>query len=141
MRRSLLVLLALVIPSLACDNSSSSGVTTPTVPLTSQTFTGTVDVGGSSSNTTFIVATSGEVDITLTAIGPPPNIIMGMAIGIPSTTDSSCTAPASAGQQVQASTTPLVGTLQAGSYCVKLYDIGFMSAGSQVSYTITVAHP
>ena len=142
MRRSILVLLALVVPSLACDNSgTSSGVTAPTIPLTNQTFTGTVDVGGSSSNTTFVVAQSGEVDITLTAIGPPPNIIMGLAIGIPSTTDPSCTAPAAAGQQVQASSTPLVGSLQAGSYCVKLYDVGFMAAGSQVSYTITVAHP
>ena len=139
MRRSILILLTLVVPSLACDNSSSSSaVTTPTTPLTSQTFTGSVPVGGSSSNTTFVVATSGEVDITLTSLGPPANIIMGMAIGIPSSTDSSCAAPLSAGQNVQASTTPLVGTLQAGTYCVKLYDVGYQTA--PINYTITVAH-
>lgn len=140
MRRLILVLLAAIVPSLACDNSgtSSSAVTTPTTPLTSQTFTGTVDVNGSSSNTTFVVAVSGEVDITVTALGPPANIIMGLAVGIPSTTDGSCAAPLSAGQNVQASTSALVGTLQAGTYCVKLYDVGYQTA--QISYTVTVAH-
>jgi len=139
MRRSILVLLALVVPALACDNSNSSGVTTPTVPLTSQTFSGTVDVGGSSSNINFVVATSGEVDITVSALGPPTGIIMGLAIGNPSVVDSSCVAPANAGQQVQAWTSPPAGSLPAGTYCVKLYDAGYMSA--QISYTITVAHP
>ena len=142
MGRSLPVLLALVALTVGCDNSDSSSngsITGPTVPLTSQTFTGTVDIGGSSSNTTFVVAQSGEVDVTVTALGPPSNIIMGLAIGIPSTTDSSCAAPASAGQNVQASTSPLMGSLQAGTYCVKLYDVGYQTA--QISYTITVAHP
>jgi hypothetical protein len=88
-----------------------------------------------------MVGQSGEVDITLTAVGPPPNIYMNLAIGVPSTTDSSCIAPATAGQLVQASTTPLSTTLQAGTYCVKLSDAGYMSPGSQVSYTFTVAHP
>ena len=140
MRRSIVVLLAVLASSLACDNSgtSSSAITTPTTPLTSQTFSGTVDVNGSATNTTFVVGVSGEVDITITALGPPANIIMGLAVGIPSTIDGSCTAPLSAGQTVQASTTPLVGTLQAGTWCVKLYDVGYQTA--QISYTITVAH-
>jgi hypothetical protein len=84
------VLLALVALTVGCDNSDSSsngGVTGPTVPLTSQTFTGTVDVGGSSSNTTFVVAQSGEVDVTVTALGPPSNVIMGLAIGTGVETD------------------------------------------------------
>src|SRR5262249_55380427 len=103
MRRWLPLFLVLAAVSLGCDNSSSSrGPTTPTVPLTSQTFTGTGAPGGSSSNTTFVVATSGEVDLPISSLGPPANIIMGLAIGIPSTTDSSCAAPASAGQNVQA---------------------------------------
>jgi hypothetical protein len=140
MRRLILVLLAVAAPSLACDNSgtTSSGITTPTTPLTSVTFTGTVDVGGSSSNTTFVVAVSGEVDITVSALGPPANVIMGLAVGIPSTTDGSCAAPLTAGQNVQASTSPLSGTLQAGTYCIKLYDVGYQTA--QIGYTVTVAH-
>jgi hypothetical protein len=138
MSRWLPVLLVLAALSLGCDNSSS-GTTTPTVPLVNQTFTGTIDVGGSSANTTFIVGTSGEVDITIVSLGPPANIIMGLAVGIPSTTDTSCAAPASAGQTVQASAQPLVGSLQAGTYCVKLYDIGYQTA--PINYTVTVAHP
>jgi hypothetical protein len=143
MRRLLLVVfaIALVAPSLACDNSDSqSGITTPTVPLTSQTFTGTVQTGGASSNTTFVVAQNGEVDITVSALGPPPNIIMGLAIGIPSPIDQSCQAPVGT-LQVQASTTPLVGSETAGTYCVKLYDIGYMAPNSTVNYTIIVGHP
>ena len=142
MRRPIVVLLSVLVlaSSLACDNSgtSSSGITTPTTPLTSQTFTGTVAVNGSSSNTTFVVGVSGEVDITVTALGPPSNIIMGLAVGIPNAADGSCAAPLSAGQNVQASTSPLVGTLQAGTYCVKLYDVGYQTA--PINYTITVAH-
>jgi hypothetical protein len=136
MRRTMLLLLALALPSLACDNSDSSGATTPSIPLTSQTFTGTVNVGGSSSNTTFVVAQSGEVDITVSAMGPPANIIMGINIGIPNAADGSCVAPAST-TQVQASATPLVTSSTAGTYCVKLYDVGFMSA--PINYT--VIHP
>lgn len=140
MRRSIVVLLAVLSSSPACNNSSTSPSvpTTPTTPLTSQTFTGTVDKGGSSSNTTFVVAVSGEVDITITSLGPPANIIMGLAVGIPNASDGSCAAPLSAGQNVQASTSPLVGTLQAGEYCVKLYDVGYQTA--PINYTITVAH-
>src|SRR5262245_61108498 len=110
MRRVLPVLLVLTALAAGCDNSSSSTATTPTVPLTSQTFTGSVAVGGASTNTTFVVAQNGEVDITITALGPPSNIIMGLAIGIPSTTDQSCAAPSTQGQSVQASTSPLVGS-------------------------------
>jgi hypothetical protein len=139
MSRWLPVLLLMAVVSLGCDNSSSSTPTTPTVPLTNVTFTGTVDPGGSSTNTTFVVATSGEVDITIVSLGPPANIIMGLAVGIPSTTDTSCAAPASAGQNVQASATPLVGTLSAGTYCVKIYDVGYQTA--TINYTVTVAHP
>jgi len=130
----------MAVVSSGCDNSSSSDTpTTPSVPLTSQTFTGTVDVGGTSSNTAFVVAQSGEVDITVQALGPPANIIMGLAVGIPSTVDGTCAAPASSGQSVQASSTPLVGSLAAGTYCVKIYDIGYQTA--QISYTVVVAHP
>jgi len=143
MRRLLVALLAFTVCSAAaCNNSSDSSTTptSPTIPLTSQTFTGTIAVGGASSNTNFVVAQNGEVDITITSMGPPSNIIMGIAIGIPSTTDTSCVAPVSATDpHVQASTTPLVGSLTAGTYCVRLYDLGFMSA--PVNYTISVAHP
>jgi hypothetical protein len=121
----------------ACDNSGS-GTTTPTTPvtLTTETFTGSVDPMGSSSNP-FTAAQAGEVDITLTAAGPPPTIFMGLWIGIPGTT---C-APLSGGSvTTQASTTAqLVGTVAAGTYCVTVADVGNQTA--TVSYTVTVAHP
>jgi hypothetical protein len=138
LRRWLPLLLVTAAASLGCDKSSSDGATTPTGPPMRQTFTGTIRVGGSSSNTTFVVSTAGEVDITVVSVGPPANITMGLAIGLPTGADSSCIAPATAGSNVQASATPIVGMLDPGTYCVKLYDVGFLTA--PVNYTITVAH-
>ena len=51
-------------------------------------FGGTVPVLGSSV-TNFTVAISGNVTVTLTAAGPPPNITMGMFVGNPAATGSS----------------------------------------------------
>jgi hypothetical protein len=136
MRRSILVLLGLIVPLCACDNSGDS--TAPTVVLTSQVFTGTLNVGGSSTNINFTMAQPGEVDITLVA-GPPSNIILGFGVGIPSSTDGSCAVPSANATTIQAGGGTLTGSeAVAGPYCVKLFDAGYMTA--PISYTLTVAH-
>jgi hypothetical protein len=142
MRRSIVVLLAVLAlaSSLSCDNSgtSSSGITTPTTPLTSQTFTGTIDLK-SSANLTFTVAVSGEVDVTIASLAPPANIQVGFAIGIPSVVDPTvCGIQDGTTPQVVGAPTTLSGTLAAGSWCVKLSDVGLFSV--PVNYTVTVAH-
>jgi hypothetical protein len=140
MSRWLPVLLVMAALSLGCDNSSNSGTTTaPTVPLTNQTFTGSIDVGGSSSNT-FVAAQAGEVDVTVSALAPPSNIIVGLSIGIPSTVDpTSCLVQSGAAPTQVSASNVLSGSLAAGTWCVKLSDLGYMSA--PVNYTIIVAHP
>ena len=138
MRTLLPVALALALMGAGCDNSGSDTAPTTPVPLTTETFTGSVDPGGTAWNK-FTVAQTGEVDVTLSAAGPPPTISMGLAIGTPS--DTTCVLNIQgANVPAVASTTPqLVGTATAGAYCVAVYDIGNQAAA--VSYTVIVAHP
>jgi hypothetical protein len=140
MKAVLPVALVLALMAAGCDNSNQDSITpSPTpVPLTTETFMGTVDPGGLAFHP-FTVAQQGEVDITLTAAGPPVTISMGLGIGTP--TGSTCSLNIQGGMvPAQASTVPqLVGTAAAGSFCVAVYDIGNQAA--TVSYTVTVAHP
>src|SRR5262245_50364294 len=92
MKRVLGFLLLGVITTLAtsCHNSGSSTTpTTLTVPLVTENFTGTVDPGGQSANP-FNVTTSGyQVNVILTAAGPPATIQTGLGVG--TWANSTCT--------------------------------------------------
>ena len=142
MRSGFLAILAIAALTLGCDNSGDSSTTTPTTPTATasvvETFTGTVDPQGSASHN-FNVPTTGTVNVTLTAVGPPSTIFMGLGIGVPGT-DGACALISTATTSTQASQTPqLGGTASPGPLCVKIFDIGNQTAA--VSYTITVAHP
>ena len=141
MHRGWFAVLAGALLAVACDNSGGS-TTAPTVttapPSTVETFNGSVDPQGSAFNT-FTVGQTGEVDVTLTAAGPPATIFMGLGIGVPATDGSSCSLLSTASISTQATTTPqLSGTASPGPLCVKIWDIGNQTA--TVQYTITVAH-
>src|ERR1700712_3954326 len=66
----------------ACSSNDSAPTlpTTPSVPLITETFSGTVPVLGNDFRT-FTASQSGEIDVTLTAVGPPSTISMGLAVG------------------------------------------------------------
>ena len=74
--------LALVAATAACGGASgdNSAITAPTGTMVTDTFTGTVPVGGLDFHN-FTVTTGGTVNATLVAAGPPPTITMGFAIG------------------------------------------------------------
>jgi len=122
----------------ALATAAACGSSTPvTAPASmTDTFSGTVAVQGADSHN-FTVASFGEVDITLTAAGPPPTITMGLGVGTPS--GDTCvltTNPIS----TPAGTTPqFSGTASAGTYCVQVSDVG--NQLGPVTYTVTVAHP
>jgi hypothetical protein len=133
------VALALVAATAACGGGSSdnSAITAPTGTLVTDTFTGTVPMGGLDFQN-FTVTTGGTVNATLVAAGPPPTITMGFAIGTPGTTGvcsllsgAQVTTPAGA-------TAQLTGSLAAGTYCVEVVDVG--NAAGPIAYTVTVAH-
>jgi hypothetical protein len=138
MKYSFLILLALTATMAACtgSNSPTATVATPTAPTSTETFPGTVQVGGVSFSP-FNVSQAGTVTVTLTAAGPPSTIWMGLGIGTPSATTCAVIQADSTITQAGA-TAQLSGTLTAGSYCVQVYDIGNQVA--PVTYSVTVAH-
>ena len=73
----------------------------------------------------------------LTAAGPPTTIYMGVGIGTP--TAGSCSLLSSSQVLTQAGTTAqLTGTVNAGTYCVAVFDAGNQTA--QIAYSVTVTH-
>jgi hypothetical protein len=116
--------------------SSDTATTTPTVARTTDTFTGTVAVGGDDFHS-FPISATGPIDVTLTA-ATPSTIVMGISIGM--VADNKCVALAGASSQAQVGTAPqLSGIASPGTLCVDVRDSGNESA--PVSYTVTVTHP
>jgi hypothetical protein len=125
------------------SSSNSSGFTLPTI-TTTETFSGTVDVGGSAFHPFTVGGSGGTLNVTLTAAGPPATIFMGLGVGTPSaataTAAASCPLLANASLATPAGTTAqLSGTIGPGNYCVAIFDVGNQTA--QISYTVTVSHP
>jgi hypothetical protein len=131
--------LALVAATAACGGASgdNSSITTPTGNLVTDTFTGTVPVGGLDSQN-FTVTTGGTVNATLVAAGPPPTITMGFAIGTPGTTGVCSLLSGAQVTTPPGSAAQLTGSLNAGTYCVAVVDVG--NAAGPIAYTVTVAH-
>jgi hypothetical protein len=127
----------LVFAATACTKDNAATTTTAASTRTTDTLTGTVQVAGSDFHG-FIVSVAGQVDVTLTAAGPPSTIVMGLAVGMPG--DATCTPLTGASTSAQAGTAAqLSGTTSAGTLCVQVYDVGNQTA--PVSYTVTVTHP
>jgi hypothetical protein len=140
MKRVLATLMVSITSLLAasCDNSGSdSGTTAPTTPIVTENFTGTVDPAGVSINQ-FTVTNSGfQVNVILTAAGPPTTIYEGLGVG--SYSNGTCTLLTNGSTLVQAgSTAQLSGTVNAGVYCVEVFDAGNQTA--QINYAVTVTH-
>jgi len=129
--------LALAIGASACGSSGSTSTTTPTVARTTDTFTGTVAVGGRDFHS-FTITATGTVDVTLTSATPPATIVMGLNIGIPG--DSKCPAMSGASTLTAAgANVQLSGIASPGLLCVDVHDVGNQSV--PISYTVTVTHP
>jgi hypothetical protein len=140
-RRTCLAVAAAIAVS-ACDTGPEGTGLVPTFATPTaktETFTGTVPVGGSDSHP-FSSANYGEVSITLTSAGPASDVVMGVGIGAPtSIVDSSCRLYQNAFVNTPAGSTPqLTGNIPAGSYCVQVFDSG--SQAAPVTYSVTVVH-
>jgi hypothetical protein len=137
---SFLCLLLGALLATACTtsaDSSSANPLAPSGPLATEAFSGTVDVGGSDSHTFSVTLSGGQLNVDLTAAGPPTTIYMGVGIGTP--TGGSCSLLNSSQVLTQAGTTAqLTGSVNAGTYCVAVFDAGNQTA--QIAYSVTVTH-
>jgi hypothetical protein len=133
-----LTTIALFLATPGCSgNTTTAAATTPTVTRTTDTFSGTVAVGGRDFHS-FPIAATGTVDVTLTAAAPPSAVVMGITLGIPG--DGKCTSLAGGSTQTAAgASVQLSGIASPSTLCVDVRDLGGQSA--PVSYTVTVTHP
>jgi hypothetical protein len=132
-----LTAVVLFLGTVGCSGNNTTAATTTSVARTTDTFTGTVAVGGSDFHS-FPIAATGTIDVTLTAAAPPSAIVMGLSIGMPG--DGKCIAVAGGSTQTPAgASVQLSGIASPATMCVDVHDVGAQSA--PVSYTVTVAHP
>jgi hypothetical protein len=126
----------LALSTIACDDASTATSPSTTSPVT-ETFSGQIIKGGSAARS-FTAASAGTVSITLASIGPPADIQVGLGIGIPQASGSGCylTQTMMAG----AATAPQISTpVDAGTYCIRLYDTGAVT--SAVAFSVTIVRP
>jgi hypothetical protein len=129
--------LAAALSGMACDDASSTPTSPSATSPVTETFSGQLSVGGTASRS-FTSATSGTATLTLTQIGPPADVTVGFGIGIPQADGAGCHLTQSL--QTGASPTPqFTVTVEAGSYCVRLFDTGALT--SQVAFSVTIVRP
>jgi hypothetical protein len=138
--RAILIAVALLATS-ACSNDTLSSLTTPTNPtIFTDTFTGTLSQNGSFTHS-FTTASLGAVTVTIVSLAPNASQIVGLSLGVFNGTSCS-TSPQTGGSSSDTATSGSSITLNAsaaGSLCVRLYDVGFIT--SPVLYTLQVTHP
>jgi hypothetical protein len=135
MKRYGVALVVLVVLSTGCDSVKNLLSPDSTSSSSSQSFSGTVAVGGSSFFT-FTVAQAGTVNVTLTSLGGSSPV--GLGIGTPNGT-ASCQLATSSQSTTAGSSPQLTAKENAGTYCVSVFDAGSLAAAT--TFAVTVAHP
>ena len=119
-----------------CGFGESSSSPSPSASFTTDTFTGSVPVGGSDVHT-FTVGQSGGVDVDLLDVDSGSTIAMGIRVG--TLGGATCTLLPGASKSAQAGpVSQLSGFVTAGTYCVEVFDVGNQTA--TVTYTLAVTH-
>lgn len=133
----------------ACGGSGSSATTGPSPTVFSETFTGTVtqgmtrdvpDFGPPDVPHRFTIHQAGNLEATITAIGPLSTITLGLGFGVWDGTSQSCALPL----QIYSDSAKINQTLAASSNaaidaCVAIYDVGNVG-DTPVTYTVVVTH-
>lgn len=142
------ILCGLALVAAACNEPELVSPTAPTTtttattgaaaPTFTETFVGTVPVGGYSFYS-FTVTVYGTVDVTLNSVqGPfvPPTVMLGLGLGTPSGEDCATMATV-----ITASGTVIhmTQTLNPGVACVRVYDVGNLFGPA--TFNVTIAYP
>ena len=136
---ALIVLLITGLLTAACGNDDSApAAPTPSGPST-EIFSGTLAVQGSSFYS-FTVGAAGEVNITLASLtatkpGPALSRVMGLGVGAPLGTDCNMTSSVATAPGLSAQ---LVNTLSPAIYCARIYDLGNLTAPA--NFTVRIVH-
>jgi hypothetical protein len=90
-------------------------------------------VRGGFASREFTIAAAGTVQVTLTSVTPA--VVLGLGIGIPRPDNRGCYLSASV-DTAAGSSPQLTAAADAGSYCVKVFDIGTITETATFSVTI-----
>lgn len=135
--------LALVVALLSAVTASACGddETPPTTPApattASVTWTTSLATAGTSSRS-FRTTRTGTVSITLQSLGAPAGTVVGLGVGIPLGDGSGCVLSRSV-ETTSGTTAQLELDVDAGSYCVQVYDRGELT--QPVSFTVLLVYP
>jgi len=126
----------------SCGKSASTTApTTPTPDTLTETFAGTLPVGGSAFYS-FSIATAGTVTATLANISGdevPSSVVVNLGIGTLSQFTCSATPTAVQSSGTAGVPTQVSVSEQPGVYCVIISDLGNLFAPA--SFTVTIDHP
>jgi hypothetical protein len=100
-----------------------------------QTFSSIVTKGGATSHA-FVASKTGPYSVTLTGLSAP--VPIGLGIGIPNTTGAGCNLNTTVSARPSA-TAQLAGQLDAGTYCVDVFDTGLL--GGDASFAVVIVFP
>jgi hypothetical protein len=118
-----------------CGDDPVEIPTTPTPPTISETFSGTLTINAAATHQ-FSSTTAGTVTVTLQAIGPNPETVMGLSLG---TWNGNACAIVLANDRATIGVS-IVGTVSTvGQLCARVYDIGEFV--EPTDYEIVVVHP
>jgi hypothetical protein len=105
-------------------------------PVTDR-FSTDLGIGGTSSRA-FNARIDGTVSLTLQAIGPPPSLQVGFALGVPRQDGTGCLV--SKVVATGSGSSPQISMqVDRGSYCVRVADLGTMTAPT--SFTVQIVRP
>ena len=127
------VLLAL--GAAACGSDNPTTAPTTDVPTITESFSDTVTVNGARTHP-FTVSKAGTVTATLIVLSPDSTVTIGLSLGTWNGTSCQIIIANDAAVLNSAAT----GTAQTGggSYCVRVYDVGRLTAPTD--YTVQVTH-
>jgi hypothetical protein len=133
------VAVAVAVGASACGDVKDLYSFSPTPVVYTETFTGTLDPGGSAFHP-FAVSVAGTVTMTLTAVGPDTALTLGFDIG---TWDGTTCSPIfGTGSSSAIQGYSFAGSAIAANFCVRIYDgATAIPADTQATYSIKVDHP
>ncbi|TAK12867.1 MAG: hypothetical protein EPO35_10915 [Acidobacteria bacterium] len=134
------VIAALLLPVAACDNgpSTTDDTTSPTTPTTSpvtESFSTQLFVGGSASRS-FTAVKAGTATVTLVSAGTATTKV-GFGLGVPDVLGSGCVFTRSS--EAATAGTSFTLPVDAGTYCVRVYDVGALT--STITFSVTIIRP
>jgi len=116
---------------------ASCGISSPS-NNTVENFSGSVGPGGLASHSFSVARSGGEIQVTITALGPSPSAFMGVALGQP-VADRCSPLIGYVNNTALLNRQALGGPIDKGNYCVAIYDPGTLTVTQ--TYTLRVSHP